>query len=108
MESRVSPREEDCGRRNPLPRGPPTPGAGHKALRPRVRVYKALLAQFQAAGISVVLSAAPGICLAHLLLVGLPWPASLSQLLQFSPALPPSGAISGRPCSQNPRGPGHL
>ena len=49
----------------------------------------------QAFGISVLLSAAPGICLSHFLSGVLQGPVSLPQLPQFSPALPyqgPSGA----------------
>lgn len=58
-----SPHREVCGRRSPLPVSLPSAEAGHRAPRLRVRVYKALLAQFQACGISAGLSAAPGICL---------------------------------------------
>lgn len=40
-----------------------------------MRVYKALLAQFQGSGIGLGFSASPGICLAYLLSVGLQGPA---------------------------------
>lgn len=51
----------------------------------------------QAFGISVLLSAAPGICLSHFLSGVLQGPESLPQLPQFSPALPDQGLSGADP-----------
>lgn len=48
-----------------------------------MRVYKALLAQFQAFGVSLGLSAPPGICLTYLLSVGLQKPVCLCCFPSF-------------------------
>lgn len=102
------PHEEDYGSRNPLPIWLPSPEAGHRAPRLRMREYKALLAQFQALGVSLGLSATPGICLAYLLCG--PSGARESVLAASLPSTrPPSGAVlCGIPYSQTGRGPGPL
>lgn len=73
-----------------------------------MREYKALLAQFQALGVSLGLSATPGICLAYLLCG--PSGARESVLAASLPSTrPPSGAVlCGIPYSQTGRGPGPL
>lgn len=82
------PHQRGCGRRTP----PflPSPGAGYRAPRLRVRGARLYWLRHVA---SVWLSAAPGICLLCLLSVCLQEPVSLFQLLCSLPALPLLGPI---------------